>query len=308
MSSYDYDAPISEAGWVTEKFTATRALMKKYLAPGEALPEPPPAHPVRAVAPFVLAERAGLLENLPAPIAEREPRNMEAHDQGRGAVLYRTAVAAGPAATLELGQPRDYVWVYLDSRQIGAIDRRGQATSIALPARTAASRLDVLVDAAGHINFGKEIHDRKGLNGPVQLVSTQGATVLTPWEVFPLGFETPMLAGLKWGDGEPGRDTNGVGRKEPAFWRGSFELQSPADTFLDLRTWGKGVVWVNGRCLARFWNIGPTQTAYVPGPWLHAGKNEVVVLDFTGPSRPVVAGLEKPILDELHPELDFAGK
>ena len=308
VSSYDYDAPISENGAATEKFAATRALMKKYLAPGETLPEPPPANPVMAVAPFVLTERAGLWENLPAPVAEREPHPMEAYGQGRGAVLYRTTLPAGPAATLELGVPKDFIWVYLDSRQIGAIDRRGRATSVALPARTAATRLDVLVDTAGHINFGEEIHDRKGLDGPVRLVGAAGTTVLAPWEVFPLGLEAPMLAGLKWGDGEPGRDANGVGRKEPAFWRGNFSVEKPADTFLDLRGWGKGVVWINGRCLARFWNIGPTQTAYVPAPWLKAGRNEVIVFDLTGPSRPVLAGLAQPILDELHPELDFAGK
>jgi beta-galactosidase len=305
VSSYDYDAPISEAGWPTEKFWATRELFKKYLAPGETLPEPPAARPEMAVAPFALTERAGLFENLPAPIADQEPRNMEAYDQGRGAMLYRTTLPAGPAATLELGPPRDFVWVLVDGKQVGVIDRRGKATSVALPERAAAARLDVLVDTAGHINFGQEIHDRKGLRGPVKLVTASGATVLTPWDVFPLGFEAPMLAGLKWAGGEPGRDTNGVGRKEPAFWRGSFDVKSPADTFLDLRTWGKGVVWINGQCLARFWNIGPTQTAYVPASWLRPGKNEVVVLDFVGPRAATLAGLEKPILNELHPELDF---
>jgi beta-galactosidase len=60
--------------------------------------------------------------------------------------------------------------------------------------------------------------------------------------------------------------------------------------------------------LARYWNIGPTQTAYVPGPWLRAGSNEIIVLDLVGPSQPVLAGLEKPILNELHPELDFNRK
>jgi beta-galactosidase len=82
-------------------------------------------------------------------------------------------------------------------------------------------------------------------------------------------------------------------------------VAKPADTFLDVSTWGKGVLWVNGRCLGRFWNIGPTQTMYVPGPWLQRGRNEVIVLDLLGPREPVLSGLEKPILDQLRPQLDF---
>jgi beta-galactosidase len=94
----------------------------------------------------------------------------------------------------------------------------------------------------------------------------------------------------------------------PAFWRGGFDVEEPGDTFLDLRAWSKGVVWVNGRCLGRFWNIGPTQTAYLPGPWLKQGANEIVVLDFLGPRDPVVGGLAEPILDELRPRLDLAAR
>jgi beta-galactosidase len=108
-----------------------------------------------------------------------------------------------------------------------------------------------------------------------------------------------MLGGLKWGSGSA---------SGPTFWRGTFDVAKPADTFLDLRTWGKGVVWINGRCLARFWNIGPTQTAYLPGAWLKAGHNEVVILDLLGPAQPTLAGLEKPILDLRRPELDFVGQ
>jgi beta-galactosidase len=93
--------------------------------------------------------------------------------------------------------------------------------------------------------------------------------------------------------------------REPAFWRGYFNIEHPGDTFIDVRAWGKGVAWVNGHCLGRFWDIGPTQTMYLPGPWLKPGRNEVVLLDLVGPRQPVLAGLSKPILDELHPELDF---
>src|SRR5580693_1922978 len=107
-----------------------------------------------------------------------------------------------------------------------------------------------------------------------------------------------MLAGLKFTEVTPGSNS-------PAFWRGTFTLEKAGDTFLDLRGWGKGDLWVNGRCLGRYWNIGPTQTAYAPGCWLHSGDNEIIVLDLAGPEKPVIAGLEKPILDELRNQMDF---
>jgi len=95
-------------------------------------------------------------------------------------------------------------------------------------------------------------------------------------------------------------------QKSPAFWRSKVTIDKPADTFLDMHLWGKGVAWVNGHCLGRFWNIGPTQTMYVPGPWLKSGANEFVIFDIVGPEKPVIAGLDHPVLDELRPTLDFA--
>jgi beta-galactosidase len=103
----------------------------------------------------------------------------------------------------------------------------------------------------------------------------------------------------------PAPATTGASAQNAAFYRGSFNVTRVADTWLDLHSWGKGVIWINGRCLSRFWNIGPTQTAYVPGPWLRPGRNEVVVLDLVGPTQTTMAGLDKPALNELRPELDF---
>jgi len=161
-------------------------------------------------------------------------------------------------------------------------------------------QLDILIEAAGRVNFGTEVFDRKGLHAPVEFsVAGESATVLRNWEVFPLQLGDAAPAGLKYGKTE---HLNG-----PAFWRGAFEVAGTGDTFLDLHAWGKGVVWVNGHCLGRFWNIGPTQTMYLPGPWLKKGRNEVVVLDLIGPrGEATLVGLTKPVLDELRPELDFA--
>ena len=180
------------------------------------------------------------------------------------------------------------------------MDRRSRQYRVQIPQHQAAARLDILIEAMGHINFGPEVHDRKGLHGPVTLKTAAGDTVEPgPWQVYRLPLDEPMLAGLQWKTGKA---------DGPAFWRGEFDVAKPADTFLDVSTWGKGVLWVNGRCMGRFWNIGPTQTMYVPGPWLKQGRNEVIVLDLLGPQEPVLAGLEKPILDQLRPQLDFTRK
>ena len=292
-SSYDYDAPISEAGWPTPKFFQTRELFAKHLLPGEKIPEPPTANPVIAIAPIEVTQCASIFDNLPKAIEETTPRVMEKYDQGHGCILYRTTVPAGPAGVLEAVAVHDFGFVFLDGKRIGVMDRRSGIYKLALPAREKSATLDILVEAVGHVNFGQEVHDRKGIHAPVKL----GGTELTGWKIFNLPLDDKMLAGLHFTKTK----FNG-----PAFWRATVNIEKPGDTFLDLRSWGKGVVWVNGHCLGRFWNIGPTQTAYTPGCWLHAGENEIVILDLTGPEKPELAGLEKPILNELHPETDFA--
>ena len=294
-SSYDYDAPISEAGWPTPKFFQTRELFAKYLLPGETIPNPPATNPVIAIAPVEVTQCAPIFDNLPKAIEEAMPRTMEKYDQGHGCILYRTTVPAGPAQMLEAAAVHDFGFVFLDGARVGVMDRRSGIFKLQLPERKKAATLDILVEAMGHVNFGLEVHDRKGIQTPVKLAGTE----LTGWKIFTLPLDDKMLAGLKYSKPATGLST-------PAFWRAVVNIEKPGDTFLDLRSWGKGVVWVNGHCLARFWDIGPTQTAYTPGCWLHAGENEIVILDLTGPEKPEIAGLEQPILGELHPEKDFA--
>jgi len=295
-SSYDYDAPISESGQIGEKFRLTRELFQRHLTPGQVLPEPPAVNPLISIPAMTLTSRAGLLDNLPTPIIDRELRNMEAYDQGQGCILYRTTIPAGPSAELKVGKVGDFGWVFLDGKSIGVLDRRVPPACIVLPARSAARQLDILVEAMGHVNFGTEVYDPKGLIGPVTLEGEP----LRDWQVFPLPLTDRDLSALSFqpATGEPG----------PAFWKGTFSLAFAADTYLNLMYWGKGVVWVNGQCLGRFWNIGPTQTMYLPGPWLQAGENQVMVLDLLGPDKPELCGQTSPILDLLRPELDFANR
>jgi beta-galactosidase len=115
-----------------------------------------------------------------------------------------------------------------------------------------------------------------------------------------------MLGGLKYEAAPAVQGGAETPAGAPAFWRATVKVEQPGDCFLDMRPWGKGFVWVNGHNLGRYWNIGPQQTMYIPGPWLKKGDNEVVILDLLGPEKPVVAALDTPILNELRPKLDFA--
>ncbi|WP_237763996.1 glycoside hydrolase family 35 protein [Terrimicrobium sacchariphilum] len=297
-TSYDYDAPISEAGWVTPKFLATRELIKKHSPAEQLILEPPQAAPVVAFPQITLREQAPLFENLPQPITDTEPRTMEKYAQGRGVILYRTTLPPGPAGTLEAAFAHDLAWVFLDGKPMGVMDRRSRKFSIDLPERSKAATLDILVEAMGRINFSPQLHDRKGLQGPVVVKSGDQVTPLHDWRVFRLGLDDKMLADLQW---KPTTQNEGA-----AFWKGAFTVDKPGDTFLDVSSWGKGVVWINGHCLGRFWNIGPQQTLYLPGPWLKKGTNEIVILDLLGPAQPVVQGVERPVLNKLRPEADFS--
>jgi beta-galactosidase len=292
-SSYDYDAPVSEAGWTTDKFFRTRELFRKYLLPGETIPEPPAKSPVISISPVEVKEFAPIFANLPKPIDDEQPRNFEQYDQGFGCILYRTTIPAGPAATLEARAIHDIGQVFLNGERIGFTDRRGGNFKVLVRERGAQATLDVLVDAMGRVNFGAEVHDRKGIRGPVRL----GGADLTDWKVYNLPLDDGMRSRLKFSAAKP---------TGPAFHRATATVEKVGDTFLDMRSWGKGYAWVNGHNLGRYWNIGPQQTMYVPGVWLKEGANEIIILDLLGPEKPVIAALDHPILDELHPEKDFA--
>lgn len=299
-TSYDYDAPIGEAGWTGDKFAAYRDGILPFLAAGETLPAAPARNPVITIAPFALTQSAAVMANLPARVIKAvSPQPIETYDISRGLVAYRVTLPAGPAGVLAAAKVRDLAWVYVDGKQVGTMDTRHQRFNVALPARAKPVTLDILLYTIARVNFGVEIHDRKGLHGPVSFTPQGGAAqAVEHWDIRAIDFDADAtLPPLAWKAGRA---------QGPAFWRGSFEVNSTGDTFLDMSSWGQGVVWINGRCLGRYWSIGPTQTMYLPGPWIKRGRNEVVVLDLTGPRMARMAGLAMPILDQLQPELDLA--
>ncbi|MGD0037404.1 MAG: discoidin domain-containing protein, partial [Bacteroidota bacterium] len=297
---YDYGAPVSEAGWTTDKFFQTKNLISKYLMPGEPpLPDPPAPNPTTSFPSVRLTEFAPIFNNLPAPVVTDNPKTMENYDQSRGSIIYRTILPAGPEYTFKADAVHDFGWVFVDGKKIGVMDRRKQNFKIKIPQRNHEAIIDIFVHSMGRINFGPEVHDRKGLVAPIQFLDKDKNPISgIQWQVFNLSYDDNMLNNLKFEKTETAQSVPGI-------WQGKFNVDKVGDVFLDVRKWGKGVVWVNGHCLGRFWDIGPTQTMYIPGPWLNQGANKVLVLDLLGPEEPVLQGLDKPILNELHPRKDF---
>ncbi len=298
-TSYDYDAPIDEAGRPTKKFFALRNVLAKYLAPGETLRDVPAAPPIIAIPDIQLTESAGLFDNLGQPVHSEEPLSFEDLNQGYGYVLYRTQIAGPTNALLKIKQLRDYATVYVDARRVAVLDRRYRQDSTIFNLTNASATLDILVENGGRINYGHKLTDnRKSITQSVSL----GGTELTGWEMykFPFGSSND-LASLNF-HSVPGHSETAADGNLPCVYRGSFDLTETGNTFLDMRAWGKGIVYVNGHNLGRYWFIGPQQTLYCPGCWLQIGQNEIVVFEqLKGGPHPLV-GITNPILDCLNPD------
>ncbi len=280
VSSYDYDASLDEAGRPTRKFLLMRETIKKYLPQGSQLPELPAPLPMIEIPRFHVGEAAALSELLPSPVPSEHPKTMEDLGQSYGFVLYRMRITKPTRGLLEVKGLADYAVVSQGTRRLGVLDRRIRQVSIKVDI-TSGEPLDILVENMGRVNFGpRMVDDRKGIVGEVTLA---GAT-LTGWENYPLPmtdlnelrFSTSKMTG-------------------PGFFRGQFELKSLGDTFLDMRGWGKGYVWVNGHNLGRYWKIGPQQSLFLPATWLAEGDNQVVVLDLEPSANRTLQGLTNQI-------------
>ncbi|MDR2038323.1 MAG: beta-galactosidase [Bacteroidales bacterium] len=292
-SSYDYDAPISESGRTTPKYFEVQKLLKNYLPEGESLPPVPDSIPTIALPVFELTETAGVYENLPEPVHSENALSMEEVNQGWGTILYRTRLQPSEKQqSLQITHVHDWAQVFVNGEKVGTLDRRKGESTLLLPPVGEGAILDIYVEAMGRVNFGKAIHDFKGITEKVELKTRDYITELKNWEIFSFPVDYDFVKNKEYKKSS-GKETM------PAYYRGTFTIEKTGDTFLDMRTWGKGMVWVNGYAIGRFWEIGPQQTLYLPGCWLKKGKNEIIILDIAGPSENKIAGLRKPILDML---------
>jgi beta-galactosidase len=300
------------------------------------LPAVPTVPAAITIPPITLTQSAPLFGNLPKPIASALPAPMEHFGQSFGYILYRTQLPQPMHGPLVIKDVHDFAAAYIDGNFVGSSDRRNAAPDGSLPPvevnTTGPARLDILVANDGRINVEHGmITETKGITEAVIL----DRRPLGDWKVYPLPMTSPPAyqgvrsSPAKTGTPEPRGDKSiehcgfGYGDVCPnenplrrstaprfqdpptrpaqtaasAFFRATFTLARTGDTFLDFSHLGKGVVWINGHNLGRFWNVGPQQTLYLPGPWLKPGANEIVVFDMLPKFSESIQGLDHPILN-----------
>ena len=298
LTSYDYDAPISEAGWVTPKYDSIRNVIQKYV--DYKLPEAPAPTPLIEIPSIKLSKVADAIAYAEKnkPVSNVSPLTFEQLGQGYGYVLYSRRFNQPISGTLEIPGLRDYATIYIDGEKVGELNRNTQTYEMEIEVPFNAT-LQILVENMGRINYGSEIvHNTKGIISPVVI---NGQEITGNWEMYQLpmsqmpDFSTMGRSALNNGSAQAKR-LQGT----PVIYEGTFTLDETGDTFINMENWGKGIVFVNGHNLGRYWYVGPQQTLYLPGVWLNKGENKIVIFEqLNDTMQSEVSTVKVPVLQEL---------
>ncbi|XP_068685890.1 beta-galactosidase-1-like protein 2 [Montipora foliosa] len=319
VTSYDYDAPLSEAGDITAKFWALRKLFKQYNPNVEEQVPKSFLYPQRKVYETVKMEHYLEISDI-APLftsvesdkvmpMEMLPINNNG-GQGYGFVLYQAELQTVPRE-ITIFNISDNAQVLLDGRVIYRTDVMKQGTwkNIHYMDQTELWKvnierihsekdlsklpvLDILVENMGRSNILPVMNiQRKGILGDVFM----DGEILTGWKIFALEFKRGFFDKLRHSSISWETVTEVNKTSSPLLFRGTFNIEGePKDTFVYMKDWTKGVVFINGHNLGRYWDIGPQETLYLPAPWLHRGKNEIFVFELEKCKVPQVSFTLEP--------------
>ena len=279
-TSYDYDAPVSEWGDVTPKYFKLQEVVKKYYPEAKtATPDPVQR---KAYGKIDFKESVTIFDALDAistPVKSKSPLSMEQLDQCFGFVHYRTHINGPHKGNLWVPAAGDMADVFLNGKKIGSFyrDEKPEGIDFTVPAEGA--DIDVLVESFGRVNYGYLTgKDFKGL--PEGMLSWNA--YLFDWENRSLPMDN--LEKLPFGQLD-------LSLEVPTFFKGEFEVDEIAETFLRFPG-TRGVVWVNGFNLGRYWRVGSANTLYVPSPILRKGKNEVIVFETESLNTPYIQSVD----------------
>ncbi|KAM9659025.1 beta-galactosidase-1-like protein 2 [Trichechus inunguis] len=280
VTSYDYGALLTEDGDYTPEYLAFQEYFSSVLVvPTHLQPERKPKAMYKSVIPSHYLSLWDILPYLEKPIQSVKPICMEklpvnqGSGQSTGYTLYETSISTGGILTSR-DNVQDRAQVFLDEKYIGVLDH--STDHLTLPLKNSYRNywtLSILVENQGRIAYGQNINkERKGLTGNIYLNNSP----LRGFKIFSLEMKAKFIQ----------RDLPNLWKPfpnhvlGPAFFLGFLRIgHTPRDTFIKLEGWTKGVIFINGQNLGRYWELGPQETFYLPGPWLHPGKNEIIVFE-----------------------------
>ena len=294
VTSYDYDALLDEAGNPTAKYMAVKEMMATYY------PEYPQLEPLykesMEVENIPLVEKVSLfetLDSLTSPTESLYPKKMEELGQSYGYLLYRTEASwDAEEERIRIIDGRDRAQLFVDGKWVATQYQTEIGEDIFYQGeKKALSRFDILIENMGRVNYGHKFladTQRKGIRTGV----CKDLHFMLNWEHYPLPLDNPEKIDFSkgWTEGQP------------AFYAFDFEVKEPKDTYLELSEFGKGIAYVNGRNLGRFWNVGPTLSLYIPHSYLKEGANRIIIFETEGEYKEHIHLTRKPTLKHIKGE------
>ena len=287
VNSYDDDAPIDESGKLTEKYYKFRDVLRsRGFSSDTEIPTDIPAVDYGALSFTRSVDLFKALPSLSHETYDVSPKTMEQIGQGYGLICYQTIILGPKEKDTLIFEPHDRAYVFLNGTYLGTYYRNDKKHKISFSVPKEGTMLTILVENMGRVNYGPGLADKKGIVGGVRF----GKQFIYHWKHFPLPLDN--VSEICFEDNDRIKF-----RKTPLFLQTVLKIYTtPGDTFVKLPGFRKGLIFVNGKMLSRYWEIGPQRSAYLPACFLREGENLITVLEFEGFKNNVVYFSDTPDL------------
>lgn len=291
VTSYDYDAVLTEDGQITPKYKAFKEIIGRY----KKIEEVPLSTDIQSKDYGTLeccskVNLFSVLENIAKCVKSPYPLSMEDMNSGNGYIFYRTNLCKNESAEeIQVQDFHDRVQVFSNGKLLFTDTEEHAYEKFAVPEqmREKGARLDFLVENFGRVNFGFDLdNQRKGI---LKGVAVNGHRHFG-YEIYSLPLDESQLAKIDFDSASDFKEG------EPAFYKFKFNAEKKADTFIELDGFGKGGVFINGFNIGRFWEIGPQKRLYIPAPLLREGSNEIIVFETEGKAGKNISLKKSPML------------
>ncbi|WP_105617381.1 glycoside hydrolase family 35 protein [Vallitalea okinawensis] len=267
-TSYDYDALLTECGDMTEKYKVVQKTFKEFFnitADIEVFNVPKKNYGT-----LEINKKTNLLEEiqrLSDATLSPYPVTFEELEHYFGFVLYRTILKGECKRTIRVDGCRDHAWLYVNGQYAGCLDRTTGENGLEVELKGEETRLDILVENRGRVNYGYGLGEHKGITKGVRI----DYQYHFHWEIYKVDFE--KLKELEWSNYYD--DSVNM----PVICEANFNVDEKADTFINMHGWHRGIVFINGFNLGRYDHRGPQETLYIPAPLLNEGDNQIMIFE-----------------------------